>query len=170
MKGIGHRMFTSCRGAPRPPASRAKFNRCDYSVLCVEDDRSSRDAMAELLTLEGFSVRTASDGRAAWELFQRTALDLVVSDIRMPRLDGLDLCLRIQQSAWRCPVILLTGSVSMRIKGDRLRFESREDEARAAGACGLLEKPIDFDRLMSALDQSLAGASWSAGRELATTW
>ena len=67
------------------------------SLLVVEDDDTIRETVCELLELEGFSVTAATNGRSAWDLLCRSRFDLVVLDLMLPGLNGLDLCRQLHQ-------------------------------------------------------------------------
>jgi DNA-binding response OmpR family regulator len=77
-------------------------------VLLVDDDTDLLDVTAYALRREGFNVITATDGLQAIQRIERDHPDLVVSDVMLPRLNGLQLCERIRSSS-STPVILLTG-------------------------------------------------------------
>lgn len=62
-----------------------------YRVLVVDDDQSVREVLRDLLTIAGYDVETAEDGRQAWERLQHDACDCVLADLRMPNMDGLSL-------------------------------------------------------------------------------
>jgi len=78
------------------------------TVAIVEDEQNIRDTVAFALRREGYQVATYADGAAAWEAFQRALPDLVVLDIIMPRMDGLELLRRIRSQSATLPVIFLT--------------------------------------------------------------
>ncbi len=119
------------------------------SILLVEDDKNARTALAELLRDEGYSVVDAADGQAGGEVFCDAQPELVLADIKMPGIDGLELCRRIRASEHPCPVVLVTGSTRLEQTGQAPRFDNRSGEARAAGAVDCVEKPIDFDQLLA---------------------
>ena len=77
------------------------------TVLVVDDLRSARLALAAELSDAGFRVVEAADGREGWSCFQREAPDLVLSDLVMPKADGLELLARVR-AASRVPVVLFT--------------------------------------------------------------
>lgn len=81
-------------------------------VLIVDDEPSIRQLIATLLTLEGFEVATAPDGRAALGQVQANPPDLVISDVRMPFMTGYELlvALRANPALTKIPFILLTSS------------------------------------------------------------
>jgi two-component system response regulator ChvI len=77
-------------------------------VAVVEDEQNIRDNVAFALEREGYSVTTFVDGAEAWESFQSELPELVILDIIMPRMDGLELCRRLRASSERLPIIFLT--------------------------------------------------------------
>ena len=80
-------------------------------ILVADDDEAILSVVEQKLTRAGYSVVTAADGQQAWELFQAQPFDLVSTDLMMPRLDGIALIDRIQASAPRVPIIVLTGYI-----------------------------------------------------------
>jgi two-component system, OmpR family, response regulator ChvI len=83
--------------------------RGDRGVVAVVDDEASiRETVGFALRREGYRVESFPDGAAAWEAFQRMLPDLVVLDILMPRLDGLELCRRLRGKSEALPIIFLT--------------------------------------------------------------
>ena len=76
-------------------------------ILLIDDDRSLVDVLSMSLQDAGFEVRTALDGKAGWEAFCAKVPDLVVLDLLMPELDGIQVCKRIRK-AHTTPVVMLT--------------------------------------------------------------
>ncbi len=89
------------------------------SVLIVEDDGAVRRMLERSLAKEGFAVRAAADGAAALALAERSAPDLVVLDVTMPGLGGIDVCRRLRQSGMQGGVLMLTArdAVEDRVRG-----------------------------------------------------
>jgi two-component system response regulator MprA len=106
-------------------------------VLVVDDDRSVREALRRALTLGGYNVEGAEDGRAGLAQAAAGSPDAVVLDIGLPDLDGLEVCRRLRQDGNRVPVLMLTArdAVSDRIDG------------LDAGADDYLVKPFDVGEL-----------------------
>jgi len=67
-------------------------------LLVVEDDDTIRETVAEALEMEGFAVTAATNGRSAWDLLSRDSYDLVVLDLMLPGINGLDLCRQLRGS------------------------------------------------------------------------
>lgn len=78
------------------------------TIAIVEDEQNIRDNVAFALKREGYQVATYADGQIAWDDFQKALPDLVVLDIIMPRMDGLELCRRVRSMSEATPIIFLT--------------------------------------------------------------
>jgi DNA-binding response OmpR family regulator len=78
------------------------------TIAIVEDEQNIRDNVSFALKREGYRVETYPDGLAAWEAFERSLPDLVILDIIMPRMDGLELCRRLRSVSEALPIIFLT--------------------------------------------------------------
>ena len=76
-------------------------------ILLVDDDSSLIDVLSIALEDAGFRVSTARDGKIGWETFQKESPELVVLDLIMPEMDGLEVCRRIR-AAGRTPIVMLT--------------------------------------------------------------
>ncbi len=107
-------------------------------VLLVEDDPSLRMVICETLTIEGFTVRTAHNGIAGLESFSAENPDVVVADIMMPRLDGLEMVDRIRQRNRTVPILFLTAKSSV----------DSVVEGFKAGADDYLRKPFSMKELI----------------------
>jgi DNA-binding NtrC family response regulator len=120
--------------------------RARYTILIVEDDAANRDYLTESLADEGYRVEGAGGGRAGLERIREGGIDLVVTDIRMPDLDGLDMMREIRTLAFPPHVITITafGSIDTAIKAVRL------------GAFDYLTKPFQTDQLLIAIDKGLS--------------
>jgi two-component system cell cycle response regulator len=112
-------------------------------ILVAEDDRDSRELLIWILEKLGYQVVAVENGKEAWEVFRRGRFRLVISDVLMPELDGLELCRRIrkhQQSKYTY-VIIITALIG---KKDYL-------EGMEAGADDFVTKPFDPDELKARL-------------------
>lgn len=118
-------------------------------ILVAEDDATIRSAVTEYLGMTGWEVTEVPDGLAARTLLQQRAFDLVLSDIRMPELDGLALFNWIKQAGLGVPVILMTAH------GDAADGIA----ALKQGVADYLSKPFDLDELNERLNRVLEAAS-----------
>ncbi|GAB6061943.1 sigma-54-dependent transcriptional regulator [Deferrisoma palaeochoriense] len=114
-------------------------------VLVVDDDESLRRILEYNLAEEGYAVATAASGEEALEKLDRASFDLVVTDIKMPGMDGMDLLRRIKAEAPETQVIVITafGTIEMAV------------EAMKAGAAEYITKPFNRDELKLAVRKAL---------------
>jgi len=105
----------------------------------VDDDRALREAVARALRLEGFEVTLAVDGPEALELAAASPPDMVVLDVAMPSLSGLDVCRRLRDRGAHASVLMLTAKDAI---GDRVA-------GLDAGADDYLVKPFALDELLA---------------------
>lgn len=128
-------------------------------VLVVDDRREVRELLAEELVEVGLRVVQAGDGVQGWACYRRAEPDLVVTDLRMPRADGLDLLRRIREVA-STPVIVLTAygdpaTSALALRSGAEDFMTFPDD---------LDRVIDRGRLLASRDDSgLGPADWLAG-------
>ena len=112
-------------------------------ILIAEDDRDSRELLCWILVKLGYQVVATENGKEAWEAFRRGRFRLVISDVLMPEIDGLELCRRIRkhkQSKYTY-LIMITALIG---KKDYL-------EGMDAGADDFVTKPFDPDELKARL-------------------
>src|SRR5579883_1529223 len=124
-------------------SSELEVGRSMKKILVIEDDHTIRESIVELLTLEGFDVLDAADGRIGVQLAQQYLPDLVLCDVMMPQLDGYQVLtqLRSNASTTAIPLIFLTARGS---KGD---FRQGMD----LGADDFLTKPCTSAALLAAI-------------------
>ena len=109
------------------------------NLLVIEDEIKTADTLKKGLEEKGYNVQLAYDGELAWKLAQENTFDLMVMDVIMPRLNGLDLCRRLRDNQIETPIIMLSalGFTVDKIKG----FEY--------GADDYMVKPFDFEELLA---------------------
>ena len=117
------------------------------TILLVDDNADLRDYISRLLRGAGYVVQTAEDGQAALEKLERALPDLIVTDVMMPRLDGLGLLSRVRSAeAWReLPVIMLSARAGEESKLDGLH----------AGADDYLTKPFSARELLARVSANI---------------
>jgi CheY-like chemotaxis protein len=117
------------------------------SLVIADDDQDLRELLAEFLSQEGYEVATAANGREAIERVAARRPDLVISDIRMPVCDGLELARELAQREPSVPVLLISGYAGT----DNLRA-LLTDPSRVR----FLPKPINAEVLMSTIEKFLS--------------
>ena len=112
-------------------------------ILTVDDSPSMRALLMHALTSNGFHVEQAEDGEAALEWLAANEVDVIITDINMPRLDGFGLIenLRTNVRFADCPILVLTTESS----------DEKKQRARNAGATGWIVKPFDAEKLTAAV-------------------
>jgi two-component system KDP operon response regulator KdpE len=113
-------------------------------ILVVDDEQEITLVLRSGLTKHGFDVRVAGEGQAALELFQAWPPDLVITDLSMPNMNGLNLCRRLRETS-SIPIIILS------VKGD----EATKVEALDAGADDYLTKPFGMGELLARVRATL---------------
>ncbi|PEQ12792.1 response regulator [Novosphingobium sp. PC22D] len=112
-------------------------------ILTVDDSASMRALLNHALTTNGFEVAQADDGVAALEWLAVNEVDVVITDINMPRLDGFGLIEQVRGGTRHRdrPILVLTTESS----------DEKKDRARRAGATGWIVKPFDTEKLVAAV-------------------
>ncbi len=124
-------------------------------ILVVDDEPAVRDAVQRALKLESYQVETASDGAEALKSLTVSSPDLMILDLLMPRIDGLEVCRRLRAAGDSTPVLMLTArdSVANRVEG------------LDAGADDYLVKPFALDELLARV-RALLRRSSPEGQEM----
>jgi len=115
-------------------------------ILVVEDDADARELMQAVLTQAGYSVDVAEDGFVALDKIAQLGPDLMLTDMRMPGMHGVDLIHRVKQIRADVPAVLTTGV-------DHLDLETA---AEGYGAVACLIKPINLEDLLWTIECALA--------------
>ncbi|MCK4707016.1 MAG: response regulator [Gammaproteobacteria bacterium] len=118
------------------------------NILAVDDMRSMRDLVKSVLEKRGHTVTTQDDGQTALEFAQSNNVDLVISDINMPVMNGITLVesLRALSGYKNTPILMLTTEDAA----------DKKNQAKAAGANGWIQKPFNPERLVNAVDRTLS--------------
>ena len=116
-------------------------------ILSVDDSPSMRDLVKLTLTQAGFEVEQASDGAEALSLARTSHFDLVLADLNMPKMDGIELirALRAETNYRVTPILMLTTESDL----------AKRREGKAAGATGWIVKPFFPDQLVASLNRAL---------------
>ncbi|GMV20025.1 MAG: hypothetical protein AMXMBFR56_82490 [Polyangiaceae bacterium] len=115
------------------------------TVLIVDDDETLLRSLARLLRLRGYEPKTATSAAAAIELVQTERFDVVLSDIAMPGMDGIELLRNIRDTDLVVPVILITGAPAVSTAVDAVEY----------GAFRYLTKPVENDDLVATVEKAV---------------
>ena len=119
------------------------------SLLIADDEKNIRSGLELAFEDEGYTVVTAADGKEAWEKLQKNAIDLVITDLRMPEMDGYELLKRISAAYPTLPVIVLTGHGTIETAVETMRD----------GAVDFFTKPVDIDKLSLVVKKTISASS-----------
>jgi excisionase family DNA binding protein len=137
----GARQTAAAPAAPPRPAAGSERPR----VLVVDDEASIRDLLEKTLTMSDYQVDTAPDGRSALERMRMYSYDLLISDLKMPGMDGLAVIREARRLKADLPVIVITGFSS----------ESSAIEALNLGVASYLTKPFRVSQVLSKAAKAL---------------
>lgn len=116
-------------------------------ILVVEDDAAIRRLARDLLADEGYEVFTAESGPAGLDTLSVAQPDLVVLDLMMPQMDGVEFAQAMEERHRVVPIVVLSGSHDI------------ERRAEEMGAAGAVLKPFDIDDFLATVRQALPGMS-----------
>jgi two-component system nitrogen regulation response regulator NtrX len=116
------------------------------TILIADDEQGVRSSLQRLLEFESYRVLQAVDGPAALDLVRDRPIDLVLLDIKMPGMDGLEVLSQIHQEHPQLPVVIISGHGTIQTAVEATRL----------GAFDFIEKPIDADRILLVIRNGLA--------------
>jgi two-component system nitrogen regulation response regulator NtrX len=118
------------------------------TVLVADDEKGIRETLKRLLEYEHYRVLLAEDGLEALKMVESELLDIVLLDIKMPGMDGLEVLARLHQSHPQLPVVIISGHGTIQTAVESTKL----------GAFDFIEKPIDADRMLLVIRNGLAQA------------
>src|SRR5437016_8159950 len=118
------------------------------NMLVVDDEAQITRVLKTTLSSQGYGIRTAADGEEALHQMKGWSPDLIITDLRMPNMDGLELCRRVRMES-RTPIIVLS------VKGE----ETIKVQALDAGADDYVTKPFSMNELTARIRAALRRAS-----------
>lgn len=120
-----------------------------FTILLTDDNKEFSQNLQDILEFKGYTVLKAYDGFQALEIIKSTPVDLILMDIKMPVMNGVETYKKIKQIIPSIPVIMLTA----------FALEELIQEALNEGAFACLKKPIDFDDLFATIEQTIRKGS-----------
>jgi two-component system response regulator HydG len=120
-----------------------------FTILLTDDNREFVQNLRDILELKGYAVLSATDGFQALEILKTEKVDLVIMDIKMPVMNGVETYKKIKQIKPDTPVIMLTAYA----------LEDLIKESIAEGAFACLKKPLNFEELFITIEQAIPNGS-----------
>ena len=114
-------------------------------ILVIDDERPIRSTLKEILEFEKFTVDTAEDGKVGLDLILKNKYDLILCDIKMPKMDGMEVLDKIVENNIETPVVMISGHGNV----------ETAVEAIKKGAYDFIQKPLDLNRTLVTLRNAL---------------
>ncbi|MDE3251318.1 MAG: sigma-54-dependent Fis family transcriptional regulator [Bacteroidota bacterium] len=115
------------------------------NILIIDDEKAIRNVLKEILGNEGFAVDEASDGEEGFKKFSNASYDVVLCDIKMPKIDGIEFLQKVMESQSDVPVIMISGHGNIETAVDAVK----------KGAFDYISKPPDLNRLLITIRNAL---------------
>jgi two-component system nitrogen regulation response regulator NtrX len=115
------------------------------NILIIDDEKAIRNVLKEILTNEGFTVEEATDGEEGLKKFNSASYDVVLCDIKMPKLDGIEFLQKVMDAQTDVPVIMISGHGNIETAVDAVK----------KGAFDYIAKPPDLNRLLITIRNAL---------------
>ncbi|MEO7801776.1 MAG: sigma-54 dependent transcriptional regulator [Ginsengibacter sp.] len=115
------------------------------TILIIDDERSIRKTLGEILTYEGYTIDEAADGEEGLKKFKEKKFDLVLCDIKMPKLDGIEFLEKAKESNPDVPILIISGHGNIETAVDAVK----------KGAYDYIAKPPDLNRLLITLRNAM---------------
>ena len=128
-----------------------------FQILVVEDDASLRKLMSAALKQHGYVTFLANDGLEALDVLEKTNIDLIISDIMMPNMDGYELTRQLRKADFNLPILMVTAKET---------FEDKQ-EGFSAGTDDYMVKPIDINEMLLRVNALLRRAKSVSEKKLA---
>jgi DNA-binding NtrC family response regulator len=107
-------------------------------IIIIDDEQAIRNALREILEYESFNVTEAEDGPSALKLLDKESFDVIFCDIKMPRMDGMEVLSKLKEKGSETPVIMITGHGNVETAVEALK----------KGAYDFIQKPLDLNRIL----------------------
>ena len=127
-----------------------------FTILIIDDEKNIREGLAANFEMEGYNVKTSSNGADGLKLIAKGDIDLVITDLRMPGISGEEVLAKVTAETPGVPVIILTGHGSIDSAVDAMRH----------GAYDFLTKPLNLDQLGMIVQRALSSREMSLQHQL----
>lgn len=126
-----------------------------FQILVVEDDKELRDLFCTVLEENGYTAIPAEDGIAAFDILDNSYIDLIISDIMMPRMDGFEMTKTLREAGYTMPVLMITAK----------EHASDKREGFRVGTDDYMVKPIDVNEMVWRVEALLRRSRLVSGRK-----
>jgi len=116
-----------------------------YNILVAEDDANIANLIKELITRKGNNALIAQDGEQAFKVFSNIKVDLIITDLKMPNIDGMTFIKMVREAKSKVPIIIITSYGS----------QQNRELARQYGVFEILSKPCPLVDISNAIDSAL---------------
>lgn len=114
-------------------------------ILIVDDEQNVRQLIAKVLEKEGYEILTACNGEEGLEVFQKNNIDLIISDIKMPKMNGIEFLHKVKEQEPGVGFILITAFATMETAIDAIK----------SGAQDYVTKPFDIKEILNAVKNTV---------------
>ncbi len=115
------------------------------TILVIDDDAMMRDVLFDLLSLDGYEVLLANDGHLGLKRYQEHSPDLVITDILMPKMDGLEVVEHLRAESPKIPIIVISGTTNINLVEGAVHQHANR----------ILKKPFEVDQLLDSVAELL---------------
>jgi len=118
-------------------------------ILIVDDEKSIRNSLREILEYEGYQVKDACDGQEGYKMASEEKFDIILSDIKMPKMDGIELLEKLKEAGIDSQIVMISGHGTIETAVEAIRN----------GAFDFIAKPLDLNRVLITLKNALANST-----------
>ena len=134
-------------------SSKDKVKRKKAKILVVEDNPATRELLRELLSQEGYMVKIARDGKEALLKARKESFNLILTDVKMPHMNGIQLLKELQKIIPHTKVVIVTATADLQIAVKAMKL----------GAYDYITKPFCLDSILQKVKKALEGGNRKAG-------
>jgi len=128
----------------------------DKNILIIDDDEEMCEELRDILSSEGYSVKCVHDGLSGKNLIVEDLYDVVLLDIKLPKLSGYEVLKFTKASPNKCKIFVMTGRPDIKYETGKVKDSALEDEERALKLSdGVISKPFEVQKILDTIKQAL---------------